>query len=88
MEEHDILRKSQIGFVQKCRTTDHIYTLHTLIEKQVNQDKSKVFSCFVDFEKAFDSIWHEGLLLQLLQNGIGGKTYDVIKTMYTNVQLK
>ena len=84
LEDHDILRKSQIGFVKNCRTTDHIYTLHTLIEKHVNQNKSKIFSCFVDFEKAFDSIWHEGLLLQLLQNGIGGKTYDVIKTMYTN----
>ena len=41
------------------------------------------FSCFVDFKKAFDSIWHEGLLYKL-ESGVGGKTYDIIKSMYTN----
>ena len=35
-----------------------------------------------DFKKAFDSIWHEGLLFKLLQNGVGGKTYDIIKSIY------
>lgn len=35
-------------------------------------------------QKAFDFIWHEGLLLQLIQCGIGGKTYNIIKSMYTN----
>ena len=84
LSDHNILRKSQIGFLQNHRTTDHIYTLHTLIEKHVNQNRSKVFSCFIDFEKAFDSIWHEGLLLRLLESGVGGKTYDIIKTMYLN----
>jgi len=37
---------------------------------------------FIDFEKAFDSIWHEGLFLKLLENGIGGKTFDLINNMY------
>src|SRR4029434_1216800 len=39
--------------------------------------------CFVDFQKAFDSVWHNGLFLKLLESGIGGKTYDLIKSMYT-----
>ena len=38
----------------------------------------------VDFKKAFDSIWHEGLLYKLMESGVGGKTYDIIKSMYTN----
>uniref|UniRef100_A0A0E9WZX2 Reverse transcriptase domain-containing protein n=1 Tax=Anguilla anguilla TaxID=7936 RepID=A0A0E9WZX2_ANGAN len=53
--EHNVLSKSQIGFLPKHRTTDHIYTLHTLVEKHVNQNKSKIFACFIDFKKAFDS---------------------------------
>ena len=49
------------------------------------QTKTKaVFSCFVDFKKAFDSIWHEGLLYKLIESGVGGKTYNIIKSMYTN----
>jgi hypothetical protein len=58
--------------------------LHTLIDKQTNQNKGKVFSCFVDFKKAFDSIWHEGLLYKLMESGVGGNKYDIIKTMNTN----
>ncbi len=70
----------------KTRTTDHIFTLHTLIDKYINQNKTKIFACFVDFQKAFDSIWHEGLLSKLLESGIGGNIYNIIKTMYSNNQ--
>ena len=83
LDEHTILSRNQIGFVPKHRTTDHIYTLHSLITKHVHQTKNgKIFACFIDFKKAFDSIWHEGLYYRLLQCGIGGKTYDLVKSMY------
>lgn len=84
LTENNVLSKSQIGFLPNYRTTDHIFTLSTLIDTQINKNKSKLFSCFVDFKKAFDSIWHEGLLYKLLESGIGGKTYDIINSMYTN----
>ena len=45
-----------------------------------------MFACFVDLKKAFDTIWHNGLFLQLLQNGIGGKIYDLIKSKYSDNQ--
>ena len=60
------------------------HTLHTLIEQELDKKKGKAYACSVDFTKAFDSIWHEGLFYRLLNSGIGGKTYDVIKSMYTN----
>ena len=61
--------------------TDHIFTLHTLIDKQTNLKKGKVFSCVVDFKKAFDSIWHEGLLYKLMESGVGGRAYDILKSI-------
>ncbi len=78
-----VLSRSQIRFLPNYRTSDHIYTLHTLIEKHVHQDKGKIYACFIDFKKAFDSIWHQGLFYKLIESGIGGKTYDLIKSMYT-----
>ncbi len=30
---HNVLSRSQIGFLPNYRTSDHIYTLHTLIER-------------------------------------------------------
>uniref|UniRef100_A0A8K9V0N5 Reverse transcriptase domain-containing protein n=1 Tax=Oncorhynchus mykiss TaxID=8022 RepID=A0A8K9V0N5_ONCMY len=84
LNENNVLSKCQIGFLPNYRTTDHVFTLHTLIDNQTNQNKGKVFSCFVDLKRAFDSIWSEGLLYKLMESGVGGKTYDIIKSMYTN----
>ena len=84
LTQHNVLSRSQAGFMPNHRTTDHIYTLHSLIKNHVHHTKhGKIFACFVDFKKAFDSVWHPGLFLKLLESGIGGKTYDVIKSSYT-----
>uniref|UniRef100_A0A8C5N4T6 Reverse transcriptase domain-containing protein n=1 Tax=Leptobrachium leishanense TaxID=445787 RepID=A0A8C5N4T6_9ANUR len=81
LTQHNVLNRSQAGFMPNHRTTDHIYTLHSLIKDHVHNTKhGKIFACFVDFKKAFDSVWHPGLFLKLLESGIGGKTYDVIKS--------
>ncbi len=83
IQEHKLLDNCQIGFMPKQRTSDHIYTLHTLIQKHVQQKKQgKIFGCFIDFQKAFDSVWRNGLFLKLIESGIGGRTYDIIKDIY------
>ena len=54
--------ESQKGFSANNRTADHVLTLRTLIDKwHLNCHKTKVNACFVDFRKAFDSLWHDGL---------------------------
>ena len=40
LNEHNVLSKNQIGFLPNHRTTDHIYTLHTLINQHVHQTKN------------------------------------------------
>ena len=65
--EQDILHEAQIVFLPGHRTSDHIFTLRTLIDKYVKQVlRGKLYTCFIDFRKAFDSIWHDGLLYKLL----------------------
>ena len=44
--------------------------------------------CFIDFKKAFDSIWHKGLYYKILQSGVGGKVYDIIKSIYLKCGIK
>ena len=80
----DILHKSQIGFLANNRTADHVLTLRTLIDKYVNCHQTKVYACFVDFRKAFDSVWHDGLLYKLLKINIRGNFYNVIKSLHSN----
>ena len=38
--------------------------------------------CFVDFQKAFDSVWHGGLFRKLENKGINGNFLKLIKNIY------
>ena len=68
----NILHNFQIGFLPKNRSTDHVLTLRTLVDKYVYHHDENIYASFVDFKKAFDSVWHAGLLFQLLQIKVGG----------------
>ena len=80
----NILHNSQIGFLPNHRTADHVLTIRTLVDKYVHNHDEKIYACFVDFKKAFDSIWHVGLLNKLLQINVGGCFYNLIKSLYSN----
>ena len=67
----------------KFGTRDHIFVLKQLLTKYL-QNKKYIFACFIDFQKAFDSVWHQGLLFKLRQIGISGNFYKVIKNIYHN----
>ena len=77
LEKKKILHPSQIGFLKDNQTADHIFTLRTLIEKYSYHHNQKIYACFVDFKKAFDSVWHEGLFYRILSYGIGGNIYSL-----------
>ena len=81
LDKFKIISETQIGFQKRARTVDHMFILRTLIEKCFS-DKKYLYTCFVDFRKAFDSVVHEALLLKLQKIGIGGYFYNVIKNMY------
>ena len=63
------------------RTSNNIFVLKTLIDKQFNR-RQKLYCRFVDFSKAFDTIWRKGLLPKIKSYGIDGKILSVIKNQY------
>jgi hypothetical protein len=46
----------------------------------------KTFCCFVDFSKAFDTVWRAGLWQKLLDNCIEGKCFRIIRNMYGKIK--
>ena len=50
-----MLSENQAGFRKTYSTSDHIFSLHALIEI-MKFEKKKLFCSFVDFSKAFDSV--------------------------------
>ena len=41
-----------------------------------------LYVAFIDYAKAFDTIWRDGLWYKLVKEGIGGKFLIIIKNMY------
>ena len=78
----NLINENQIGFKSNHRTSDHLLTLKTIVKKYVTIGKKKLYACFVDFKKAFDSVWHKGLFHKILKNGINGNILNFIKEIY------
>ena len=75
---------NQLGFRSGAQCNDHILTLNTIIEKYVRVGKKRLFACFVDYRKAFDTVCREALLFKLDQIGIAGNFFKCISYMYNN----
>ena len=48
--------------------------------------KKKIFACFINLKKSFDSIWHNGLFFKLNKIGIYGRSLQLIKYIYTKTK--
>ena len=83
LEENGIIRPEQGGFRKSFRTQDHIFTIQSLVDKYLAENK-RIYACYVDLKKAYDSVWREGLFYKLRKNGIDEKTVNIITNMYKN----
>ena len=62
IEEH--LADEQAGFRKNRNIVQQMLTLKLIAEKAKRKNKS-VYNCFIDFQKAFDSVQHDTLLATL-----------------------
>ena len=88
IKNHNLLSPEQIGFEQNSSTTDHIFTLQTIIDKYTSTKSGKLYTCFIDYKTAFDKIWHQGLLFKLTNLGINNNFFNMIKSMYSKIDLR
>ena len=82
--DNQILSKSQLGYLPGNRTSDALLILHNIIDFYCHKNKKRIFGCFVDFSKAFDSIPRHTLFTKLLKFNITGKFYDCLVNIYSN----
>lgn len=62
---NNIIPNEQFGFRQDCSTTDGLLRLNEFIVRSFN-DKRSVVGVALDIEKAFDSVWTDGLIYKLI----------------------
>jgi hypothetical protein len=76
VETNDILHvdEKQEGFRHYRSTTNALLNLTQSIMDGFNEEKCTQ-AALIDFEKAYDSVWRERLLIKLLKSGIQGKMW-------------
>ena len=77
-EHNELIDKEQEGFREKRGTTHALLRLTQDIFDGF-KDGMTTAGIFIDLEKAFDSVWREGLLVKLYKMGVQGKIWTWIQ---------
>ena len=76
---YGIIAEAQAGFREGYSTTDNTFILMSVIQKYLCKKKGKIYICFEDFQKAFNSM-HRNKLWQVLKSvGVKGNLFSVVK---------
>lgn len=85
-EEHGKISEEQSGFRSGYSTADNIFVLYAIVQRYLLKKSGKVYVCFVDFKKAFDTV-DRAVLWNVLRNyGVDGKMLKMLQSMYKRVQ--
>ena len=77
----EILSEEQAGFRPGRSTIDQIFTLRQLAEKYTEMNRG-LYVGYIDFRKAFDSVWREGLWRVMRNLGFEEKIVGVLESIY------
>ena len=80
-EIYGVYIEAQNGFRRERGTIDNIFILQQLMHSYINNGKP-LYTCFIDFSKAFDYIVRDNLWYKLLKCGLNGKILKIIMSMY------
>ena len=85
LKENDLITKNQSGFTPGDSGTNQLLSLVHDIHLAFDDNSClEVRSVYLDMSKAFDKVWHEGLLHKLKQNGIDGKLLKLLTNYLSN----
>ena len=77
LEKRGILDANQEGFTVNRNTVRYLNRLNIEIKTSLLKNNT-VIALFIDFEKAFDSVWKKGLLVKLAKLNIEGKILNLV----------
>ena len=77
--EETLLNPNQSGFRPSDSCINQLLAItHEIFEAFDCNPTLEVRSVFLDISKAFDKLWHEGLLFKLRSMGISGELYNLL----------
>ena len=85
LKSNHLITKNQSGFTPGDSGTNQLLSLIHDIHQAFDDNKClEVRSVYLDMSKAFDKVWHEGLLHKLKQNGIEGNVLKFFDSYLSN----
>ena len=82
---NNLITKNQSGFRPGDSTTNQLLYLVNEIHQAFENPKSlEVRAVFLDISKAFDKVWHDGLIFKLKQNGVSGNLLTFFQNYFNN----
>ena len=76
-----IIAEEQAGFGTGRSTTEQIFNLRILCEKYL-QHQQDLYHVFIDFKKAFDSVWHAALWATMRHYNINANLIRMMQNLY------
>ena len=81
----NLTTKNQSGFRPGDSTTNQLlYLTNEIHEAFENPQSLEVRAVFLDISKAFDKVWHDGLLFKIKQNGVSGSLLKFFRNYLNN----
>ena len=85
LNSNKLITHNQSGFRPGDSCSNQLLFLVNEIHKAFEDSKSlEVRAVFLDISKAFDKVWHSGLLFKLKQNGVTGKLLKFFESYLHN----
>ena len=81
--ENDLISPNQSGFKPGDSCINHLLSITHDIYKSFDSGY-EVRGVFLDISKAFDKVWHDGIILKLEQNGMSGKLHILLHDFLVN----
>ena len=85
LSEENLLNNNQSGFHPSDSCVNQLLSItHEIFEAFDCNPTLEVRSVFLDISKAFDKVWHEGLLYKLKSMGISGELIKLLENYLSN----
>ena len=90
LDKEGALHEGQAGFRFNRGCMDNVSSLNEIVQGRLREDKKiyaffldkNIYAFFLDIQKAYNTVWHDGLWYKLWVMGVKGRMWRVMKKMY------